>query len=117
MKNKKLIKVMAVMTGTLLLFIQSLFAQNIGVTGTVKAENGEPIVGVSILVKGTSNGVVTDLDGKFTLRNVSSNATLVFSCIGFAHAEIPVNSRQQLDVVLKEVQLFLVELVVIGYGV
>ena len=117
MKNKKLIKVMAVMTGTLLLFIQSLFAQNIGVTGTVKAENGEPIVGVSILVKGTSNGVVTDLDGKFTLRNVSSNATLVFSCIGFAHAEIPVNSRQQLDVVLKEDQLILEELVVIGYGV
>jgi TonB-linked SusC/RagA family outer membrane protein len=117
MKNKKLIKVMAVMTGTLLLFIQSLFAQNIGVTGTVKAENGEPIVGVSILVKGTSNGVVSDLDGKFTLRNVSSNATLVFSCIGFAHAEIPVNSRQQIDVVLKEDQLILEELVVIGYGV
>lgn len=108
---------MAVMTGTLLLFIQSLFAQNIGVTGTVKAENGEPIVGVSILVKGTSNGVVSDLDGKFTLRNVSSNATLVFSCIGFAHAEIPVNSRQQIDVVLKEDQLILEELVVIGYGV
>ena len=117
MKNKKIIKVMAVMTSTLLLFIQSLFAQNIGVSGTVKAENGEPVVGVSILVKGTSNGVVSDLNGSFTLRNVPANGTLVFSCIGFAATEVPVNSRQQIDVVLKEDQLVLEELVVIGYGV
>lgn len=117
MKNKKFIKVMAVMIGVMMLFIQSLIAQNIGVTGTVKTENGEPVVGVSILVKGTSNGVVSDLDGRFTLRNVPSNGSLVFSCLGFTASEIPVNSRQQIDVVLKEDQLALEELVVIGYGV
>lgn len=117
MKNKKLIKVMTLVLGIMLLFIQSLSAQNIGVSGIVTAENGEPLVGVSVVVKGTSNGVVTGLKGDYILNNVPGNGTLIFSYISFATTEVAVNSRRQINVTLKEDVLLLEELVVIGYGV
>lgn len=101
----------------MLLLIQSLSAQNIGVSGIVKAPDGTPLVGISVLVKGTTNGVVSDNNGGYSISNVPVNGTLVFSSIGFATQEIQVNSRRTIDIVMREDQLLLDELVVIGYGV
>ena len=59
------------------------FAQNMTVSGTVtSAEDGLPVIGASVFVQGTNNGVITDADGHYTLRNVPANGVLVFSCIG-----------------------------------
>lgn len=86
------------------------------VTGTVTDENGVALAGVTILVKGTTTGTVTDASGKYTLANISPDATLVFSFIGMTPQEIPLNSRAQLDVVMKQEAIGLDEVIVIGYG-
>lgn len=94
----------------------SLSAQNrITLTGTVFDETNEPLIGVSVAEKGTTNGVMTDIDGKYTLT-ISENAIVSFSMIGFTRQEIKVNGRTQIDVVLKEDAKILDEVVVIGYG-
>ena len=103
---------------TLLLsaFAIGAWAQSMTVTGTVtSSEDGEPLIGVSVIVKGKSVGVTTDYDGKY-LINVDSNATLRFSYIGYEPAEMPVNGRSTIDVELKQVNDMLDEVVVIGYG-
>jgi TonB-linked SusC/RagA family outer membrane protein len=93
-----------------------LFAQqNIPVTGTVIDDTGEPLSGASIVEKGTTNGVVTDLDGKFELQ-VSSGATLVVSYVGYIKQEVAVNNRKKVDITLQEDSQALSEIVVIGYG-
>ena len=96
----------------------SVFSQQgITVSGTVtEAATGDPAIGVSILVKGTTNGTVTDIDGNYTLPNVPENATLVFSYIGMLNVEEPVNGRTTIDVLLAEDVQALDEVVVIGYG-
>lgn len=93
----------------------SAFAQNIQLTGTVTDVTGQSIIGASVLEKGTTNGVITDIDGNFSL-NVSSRATLVISYVGYAAQEIPLNGRTSLRIVLKEDTEMLDEVVVIGYG-
>ncbi len=85
------------------------------VSGTVSDSSG-PLPGASILVKGTTNGAQTDLDGKFTIRNVGSNAVLVFSYIGLKTQEVNVAGKTTVNVVLKEDSAELKEVVVIGYG-
>ena len=67
-------------------------AQNITVKGTVKDNIGEPVIGASVVQKGTSNGIVTDIDGNFTL-NVPSNSIIVVSFIGYKAQEIPIRYR------------------------
>ncbi|MGI6074004.1 MAG: SusC/RagA family TonB-linked outer membrane protein [Fermentimonas sp.] len=96
----------------------SVFAQQqITVSGVVmEGMTGDPAIGVSILVKGTTNGTVTDIDGNYTLSNVPSDATLVFSYIGMLSVEEEVNGRTKIDVVMSEDVQALEELVVIGYG-
>ncbi|WP_158655284.1 SusC/RagA family TonB-linked outer membrane protein [Flavivirga eckloniae] len=86
------------------------------VSGTINDVNGQPLPGATILEKGTTNGVTTDFDGKYSLGLSSDNATLVISYIGFATQEIPVAGQSQIDVVLREVVSSLEEVVVIGYG-
>src|SRR5690606_38674440 len=71
----------------------SSYAQQTTVTGTVTDPSGETIPGVNILEQGTTNGAVTDLDGEFTLTTSSPNAVLVFSFVGFATQEVPLNGR------------------------
>lgn len=93
----------------------SLLAQNIQLTGTVTDNSGEPVIGVSVLEKGTTNGLITDIDGNFSI-NVPSNATILISYVGYITQEIPVNGRKTLKVVLKEDTEILDEVVVIGYG-
>lgn len=85
------------------------------ITGTVKDATGTPLPGVSVLVKGTNRGTVTDLDGKFSL-SVSEGGSLVFSFIGYASQSVTVGSQNVLDIVLQEDSQALEEVVVIGYG-
>lgn len=85
------------------------------VSGTVSDASG-PLPGASILVKGTTNGAQTDLDGKFTIKNVGSNAVLVFSYIGLKSQEVNVAGKSSVKIILKEDSAELKEVVVIGYG-
>jgi len=104
---------------TLLLFAfitSSLFAQNVGISGVVKDETGETIIGASIQEKNTGNGTITDMDGNFKLNVSSGNATLIISYVGYTAQEVPLNGRKSLDIILKEDVELLDEVVVIGYG-
>jgi TonB-linked SusC/RagA family outer membrane protein len=95
----------------------ALFAQNITVTGIVKDENGETVIGATIIVsENTTHGVVTDIDGRYTLENVPSDGTLTFSYVGMKTQSIPVNGRTTIDVVMHSEALLLDEVVAIGYG-
>lgn len=85
------------------------------VTGSVIDRNGQPVIGANVVVKGTTNGTITDMDGKFQL-NVPDNAVLVISYIGYLNEEIPVKGRNTLTVNLKEDTQSLEEVVVVGYG-
>ncbi|THH36312.1 SusC/RagA family TonB-linked outer membrane protein [Neolewinella litorea] len=85
------------------------------VTGTVTAEEGEPLIGVSITVAGKSTGTVTDLDGSYSLT-VAPEDVLQFSYTGYRREEVPVNGRSQIDVVLATDVALLDEIVVVGYG-
>ena len=86
------------------------------ITGTVtSAEDNFPLIGVSVIVKGTSSGTVTDVDGKFTL-NVDPGTVLVFSYTGFASQEVTVGARSNYDVVMLTDAELLEEVVVVGYG-
>ena len=89
------------------------FAQNT-VTGTVKDQSGMPLVGVNVVEKGTTNGNITDVNGKYSV-NVERGKTLVFSYIGFISQEIKVNSNT-INVMLAEDAQSLEEVIVIGYG-
>jgi TonB-linked outer membrane protein, SusC/RagA family len=93
----------------------NLSAQTITLTGNVKDTTGEPVIGASILEKGTANGTITDFDGNFKLT-VGANATVVVSYIGMTPQEISANGKTRLDVTLKEDATALEEVVVIGYG-
>lgn len=100
-----------------LLCSMSLSAQdNITVTGTVTDGEGTPMPGANVILKNTTTGVQTDFDGNYTLANVPSNGTLVFSYIGFSALEIPINGQTTIDVSLQEDTQALDEVVVIGYG-
>lgn len=105
------------LTSTLLVgaFCTMAFAQSSRITGIIKDSKGEPLIGASILVKGSKTGSITDLEGKYSLSNVKPGDVLVVSYIGYEPQEIKVGSQKNLSVILKEVQNNLDELVVIGY--
>ena len=98
-----------------LLSPMSIWAQNIQLTGVVTDASNEPVIGASVVEKGTTNGVITDYEGNFTL-NVSANATIVISYVGFQTQEIAVNGRSHIKTILKEDNEVLDEVVVVGYG-
>jgi iron complex outermembrane receptor protein len=103
----------------LLLFclIQTMaFAQEKQITGTITDAGGTPLPGVSIQIKGTTQGSITDFDGKYTIT-VPDEATLVYSYVGFQTEQIPVTDQTEIDIVLKEDIMELDEIVVTGYGV
>ncbi|WP_114778533.1 SusC/RagA family TonB-linked outer membrane protein [Botryobacter ruber] len=85
------------------------------VKGTVKSADGETLPGVVVQVKGTNRGVVTDMDGNFTIR-AGKNAVLEVSYLGYAKQEIKVDGRTQIDITLKSEATDLEEVVVVGYG-
>jgi TonB-linked SusC/RagA family outer membrane protein len=90
--------------------------QQVVVTGTVTDQQGQAIPGVTVIVKGTTIGTLTDGAGKYTLANVPQNATLSFTFIGMALQDISLNGRTKLDVIMKEATLTLEEVVIVGYG-
>jgi hypothetical protein len=93
------------------------FAQNKTIRGLVVDGNGESIIGASVLVKGTTNGIITDIDGKFTLNDVPETGTIQISYIGYKTQEISAKNKTELKVVLVEDNEMLDEVVVVGYGV
>jgi TonB-linked SusC/RagA family outer membrane protein len=97
--------------------ISEAFAQSQVVSGTVTADEEGPLPGVNILVKGTSTGTVTDIDGNYRINvNDASNAVLVFSAVGFTTEEETVGSRSTIDVLMLPDIQSLSEVVVVGYG-
>lgn len=84
--------------------------------GIVKDKNGEPIIGANVVVKGTTNGTITDIDGQYSLSNVSNNDILTISYIGYLSKDIPVNGQQVINILLDEDTQKLDEIVVVGYG-
>ena len=89
------------------------FAQQISINGIVKDTSGEPIIGANVIVKGTTNGTITDLDGNFQL-SADPDVTIVVSYVGFQTQELP--AQPIMNIVLKEDSELLDEVVVIGYG-
>lgn len=86
-------------------------------SGVIFDQQGEPVVGASILVKGTTKGTSTDIDGKYSLENVDDNAILIISYIGFQTIELQAGSKDVVKIVLEEDSKLLEEVVVVGYGV
>ena len=99
----------------LCLFPVVAYAQSISVSGTVVDELGEPILGANIIQKGTTNGVLTDIDGNFSLK-APNGATLVVSYIGYETVEVKVTGTKPMQIVLAEDVKALEDVVVIGYG-
>jgi TonB-linked SusC/RagA family outer membrane protein len=114
---------MQVMRSTLtllcLMFLCTLnaVAQQLNVTGNVKDALGEYIIGASVLVKGTTNGTITDIDGNFSVSGVEKGSVLEISYIGYVSQSITINDEKPLLIILKEDSETLEEVVVVGYGV
>lgn len=87
------------------------------VTGVVADASGEAVIGANVVVKGTTNGTITDFDGNFTIEDVPANAILQVSYIGYLTKEMPVGSQSTVNVILTEDSQALDEVVVVGYGV
>ncbi|MCR8917827.1 TonB-dependent receptor [Bacteroides sp. ET225] len=96
-------------------FSLGAFAQQLTVKGIVKDVSGEPIIGASVVVKGTSNGVITDFDGNFTIPKVPEGSVVDISFIGYVTQSV--KASPQMNIILKEDSKTLDEVVVIGYGV
>jgi len=86
------------------------------VEGVVNNEDGEPLTGVNIMIKGTNTGTITDIDGRFSLELENGDEVLVFSYVGHETLEVPVKNRSEIQVTLREDISELDEIVVIGYG-
>ena len=86
------------------------------ITGTVKDNNGEPVIGANVSVKGTTNGTITDVDGNFSLENISDNDIIVISYIGYTSQEIKAGKQTSLKIILKEATQAIDEVVVVGFG-
>ncbi len=96
--------------------VNTVSQQEVSVSGVVTDDGGVSLPGVTVVVKGTATGTVTDFDGRFSLSNVPSDATLQFSFVGMKTAEVLVNGRTEINVTLQEETIGLEEVVAIGYG-
>ena len=95
--------------------VLNVFAQQVLVSGNIVDDTGVSVIGASVLEKGTTNGTISDIDGKFSI-SVSKESTLVVSFVGYSTQEIPVQGKTFFDIVLKEDSEVLDEVVVVGYG-
>ena len=100
----------------LFLCMQNVFSQNKKITGEVKDSSGNPLPGVSIVVKGTIRGVDTDFDGNYSISDVSASNELVFSYLGMVSQTIAVGNNSKIDVVLLDDATSLDEVIVMGYS-
>ena len=101
---------------TMVLSVGAMWAQNVKVSGTVTDNSGEPLIGVYVLVEGTTTGTSTDFDGKYTL-DAPANANLVFTLMGMKNAVVAVNNRSTIDVVMEEDAVLLDDVVVTAMGI
>lgn len=102
----------------MLLCSAASIAQTLSITGKVTDKSTqEGIIGASVLIEGTDNGVITDIDGNFKLSNVPANGTLAISYIGYVKQMIPIQGKTHFEVILEEDSQTLDEVVVVGYGV
>ena len=92
-------------------------AQSKTVSGTVVDKAGEPVIGASVVVKGTTNGTITDFDGNFSLQGVPNNGTIQISFVGYKTQDVSVAGKSTVQVTLVEDTEMLDEVVVVGYGV
>lgn len=131
LRNKRIgseMKFFTLFIGMILCFVPSIHAiegivgvnetqqSQRNVSGRITDNTGEALVGVSVIEKGTSNGSITDIDGKFTLTLISNNPVLVFSYVGFTTLEITVGNDRILNISLQEDITGLDEVIVVGYG-
>ncbi len=105
-----------ILTNNLIVIGSKELLQQIKIAGTVTDEKGNPLPGVTVLVKGSTIGAVTDASGKYIMNNAPQVATLIFSFVGMEKQEIAANGRVLIDVVLHEAAINLNEVVVVGYG-
>ena len=110
-----MIKKLSAILSLILLAGSLAFAQQ-KISGRVTDSDGEGMAGVSVLVKGTTTGTITNTNGSWSLNSVKKGATLVFSCIGYVSQEIVVGDRAVIDILLEEDRLYLDETVVVGYA-
>ncbi len=103
------------LTLLLCLFPTWIIAQSLSIKGSVKDTMGEPIIGANVLIAGTTNGIITDIDGNFTLT-VPKNGELVISYIGYQTQTVKLNKQTTIEIILKEDAEALEEVVVVGYG-
>ena len=114
MKSKKLIRPLSLLF-LFFLFPLGAFAQTITVKGVVKDANGETLIGVSVMEVGTSTGTITDVSGNYELKT-RANSSLSFSYLGYQKQVISVSGKTRIDVILKDEDKSLSEVVVVGYG-
>jgi TonB-linked SusC/RagA family outer membrane protein len=116
-KNLKVMKKFILLALLCIFNIQQTFSQNINVAGRITDASGEPLSSVSIVVKGTTYGVVSDNTGHYSVKTPDKGSVLVFSFMGFVTQEIEYDGQERIDVVLEEDAQALDEIVVVGYGV
>lgn len=115
MEKKRFLRVVGLIVPLLFLSIWS-FGQPKMVQGTVKDITGNPIPGVTVMVKGTTQGTLTGSDGSYTLKDANSDGVLIFSFVGMKTTEVAINGRSQISVNLAEEVSDIDEVVVVGYG-
>ncbi len=114
--QKPNIRTIIIASVSLLLPAMALQAQNLSISGVVTDETGSPVIGAGIIVKGTTVGAATDIDGKFALSDVPADGTLTVSSIGYDPLEIEVNGKTSFNITLYTDSEMLEEVIMVGYG-
>lgn len=99
-----------------LLMTSVVMAQNIRVTGLVQANDGEPLIGVTVKEQAGKSGTITDIDGRFALEVSKADAILTFTYVGYEEVKYPLNGKTDINITMSEDTKMLDEIVVIGYG-
>ncbi|MCD8194317.1 MAG: TonB-dependent receptor [Tannerellaceae bacterium] len=116
-RQKQKIATKAILTLFMSVCTLLAFAQGREVSGTILDDTGEPLIGVNVIVKGTTNGTITDFDGNFSLSGVNTGDVISASYIGYLPQEVTVGNQNVLNIVLKSDTQTLDEVVVVGYGI
>ena len=114
--QKPNIRTIIIASVSLLLPAMALQAQNLSISGVVTDETGSPVIGAGVIVKGTTVGAATDIDGKFALSDVPADGTLTVSSIGYDPLEIEVNGKTSFNITLYTDSEMLEEVIMVGYG-
>ncbi|WP_372950723.1 carboxypeptidase-like regulatory domain-containing protein, partial [Mariniphaga sp.] len=113
---KGILFIKVLLVGIFLIFQLGAIAQQRTITGTITGDDGAPLPGVTVVLKGSTIGTVSDVDGNYTLPNVPEDATIVFSFVGMKTQEIVVGNQTTINVALQTDAIGLEEVVAIGYG-